>query len=94
MRDDQELPVYTAEMFASPTDECDIVMKGGVTSGIVYPYAILELARRYRFCSVGGTPLVPSQPRWQPRRNMRVQCAVTLPGSSACKTTATDYPSA
>ena len=55
MCDDQELPVYTAEMFASPTDECDIVMKGGVTSGIVYPYAILELARRYRFCSVGGT---------------------------------------
>lgn len=55
MRDDQELPVYTAEMFASPADECDIVMKGGVTSGIVYPYAILELARRYRFRSVGGT---------------------------------------
>jgi predicted acylesterase/phospholipase RssA len=55
MRDDQELPVYTADMFASPTDECDIVMKGGVTSGIVYPYAILELARRYRFRSVGGT---------------------------------------
>ncbi|UZK70464.1 patatin-like phospholipase family protein [Sphingomonas sp. S1-29] len=55
MSDDQELPVYTAEMFASPTDECDIVMKGGVTSGIVYPYAILELARRYRFRSIGGT---------------------------------------
>lgn len=36
-------------------DDCDIVMKGGVTSGVVYPYAILELARRYRFRSVGGT---------------------------------------
>ena len=47
MRDDQDFPVYTADMFASPADECDIVMKGGVTSGIVYPYAILELARRY-----------------------------------------------
>ncbi|MEW9853864.1 hypothetical protein [Novosphingobium sp. M1R2S20] len=55
MRTDEKLPVYTAAMFASPTDECDIVMKGGVTSGIVYPYAILELARRYRFRSVGGT---------------------------------------
>lgn len=49
------LPTYTAEMFASPTDECDIVMKGGVTSGVVYPYAILELAQRYRFRSIGGT---------------------------------------
>ena len=55
MRDDQDFPIYTADMFASPADECDIVMKGGVTSGIVYPYAILELARRYRFRSIGGT---------------------------------------
>lgn len=55
MGDDQEFPVYTADMFASPSDECDIVMKGGVTSGIVYPSAILELARRYRFRSIGGT---------------------------------------
>ncbi|MFN7107685.1 MAG: hypothetical protein ACK4MY_05665, partial [Brevundimonas sp.] len=30
-------------------------MKGGVTSGVVYPYAILELARKYRFHSIGGT---------------------------------------
>jgi predicted acylesterase/phospholipase RssA len=55
MSADDKLPIYTAEMFASPNDECDIVMKGGVTSGVVYPYAILELARRYRFRSVGGT---------------------------------------
>ncbi len=45
----------TADMFAAPTMECDIVMKGGITSGVVYPYAILELARRYRFRSIGGT---------------------------------------
>lgn len=55
MPTDEKLPVYSAEMFASPTAECDIVMKGGVTSGIVYPYAILELAQRYRFRSIGGT---------------------------------------
>jgi predicted acylesterase/phospholipase RssA len=29
-------------------------MKGGVTSGVVYPYAILELAAHYRFRSIGG----------------------------------------
>jgi predicted acylesterase/phospholipase RssA len=34
---------------------CDIVMKGGVTSGIVYPLAVCELARQYQFKSVGGT---------------------------------------
>jgi len=34
---------------------CDLVMKGGVTSGIVYPKAIALLARRYRFRSIGGT---------------------------------------
>jgi predicted acylesterase/phospholipase RssA len=34
---------------------CDIVMKGGITSGVVYPRAITELAKRYRFRSIGGT---------------------------------------
>ena len=35
--------------------ECDLVMKGGITSGIVYPLAACELARRYRFRSIGGS---------------------------------------
>ncbi|MFS2045864.1 patatin-like phospholipase family protein, partial [Stenotrophomonas geniculata] len=30
-------------------------MKGGITSGIVYPNAVLALAREYRFKSIGGT---------------------------------------
>lgn len=34
---------------------CDLVMKGGVTSGVVYPPAIIELATRYRFVNIGGT---------------------------------------
>ena len=29
-------------------------MKGGITSGVVYPPAILELSERYRFRSIGG----------------------------------------
>jgi predicted acylesterase/phospholipase RssA len=41
--------------FAKPALECDIVMKGGITSGVVYPGAVDELARRYRFRSIGGT---------------------------------------
>jgi predicted acylesterase/phospholipase RssA len=34
---------------------CDLVMTGGVASGVVYPWAIVELARHYRFRSIGGT---------------------------------------
>src|SRR5262249_32078602 len=35
--------------------ECDLVMRGGITSGIVYPRAIANLAETYRFRSIGGT---------------------------------------
>src|SRR5688572_24431112 len=38
-----------------PDLECDIVMKGGITSGVVYPGAVLALKDRYRFRSIGGT---------------------------------------
>ena len=38
-----------------PKDYCDLVMKGGVTSGIVYPPAICELAERFAFRNIGGT---------------------------------------
>ena len=37
-----------------PRDECDLVMKGGLTSAIAYPPAVLELATRYRFRNIGG----------------------------------------
>ncbi|WP_313537281.1 patatin-like phospholipase family protein [Sphingomonas sp.] len=50
-----DLPRYSADMFQAPDKECDIVMKGGITSGLVYPYAVLELARVYRLRSIGGT---------------------------------------
>jgi len=35
--------------------KCDVVMKGGITSGIVYPGLICKLAERYQFQSIGGT---------------------------------------
>ncbi len=34
---------------------CDVVMKGGITSGVVYPLAACELAQQFRFRNVGGT---------------------------------------
>jgi len=33
---------------------CDLVMKGGITSGVVYPHAICELAQTYRLKQIGG----------------------------------------
>lgn len=41
--------------FKDPTHECDIVMKGGITSGVVYPKAILQIAEKYRLRRLGGT---------------------------------------
>jgi predicted acylesterase/phospholipase RssA len=39
-----------------PVDRyCDLVLTGGVTDGVVYPWAIMELAREYRFKNIGGT---------------------------------------
>ncbi|HEX8172520.1 MAG TPA: patatin-like phospholipase family protein [Thermoanaerobaculia bacterium] len=35
--------------------KCDLVMKGGITSGVVYPRAVAELAKEYRFVNIGGT---------------------------------------
>jgi hypothetical protein len=49
-------------MNATPTTKtqdpqlfCDLVMKGGITSGVVYPWAACELAKVYRFKNIGGT---------------------------------------
>jgi predicted acylesterase/phospholipase RssA len=33
---------------------CDVIMKGGITSGIVYPKAVSRLALDYRFRAIGG----------------------------------------
>jgi Patatin-like phospholipase len=37
-----------------PKEECDLIMKGGITSGVVYPQAVLALKDRYRFRNIGG----------------------------------------
>jgi predicted acylesterase/phospholipase RssA len=34
---------------------CDLVMKGGVTSGVIYPRLVAGLSDRYRFKNIGGT---------------------------------------
>src|SRR6202011_3113951 len=44
-----------APLGGEPELSCDIVLKGGITSGVVYPLALVALAKKYRFSSIGGT---------------------------------------
>jgi len=44
-----------ADACLPPMPECDLLMKGGVTSGIVYPQLVERLARDYRLRHIGGT---------------------------------------
>jgi predicted acylesterase/phospholipase RssA len=55
---DMELDQPLAEQILpsiSYPSECDLVMKGGITSGVVYPLAIVEIAKAFRLRSIGGT---------------------------------------
>src|SRR5512140_1751594 len=38
-----------------PDQYCDVVMKGGITSGIVYPPLVAKLADHYHLKNIGGT---------------------------------------
>jgi predicted acylesterase/phospholipase RssA len=42
-------------LYQDPRLRCDLVMKGGITSGITYPKAVCEIALAYRLRNVGGT---------------------------------------
>jgi predicted acylesterase/phospholipase RssA len=41
--------------YTHPTLSCDLIMKGGITSGVVYPDAACRLATRYRLKLLGGS---------------------------------------
>jgi deferrochelatase/peroxidase EfeB/predicted acylesterase/phospholipase RssA len=48
----------TIEKDSAPKDRfCDVVMEGGVTSGIIYSWAVVELAKEYRFKNIGGSSI-------------------------------------
>ena len=41
-----------------PTRCCDLVMKGGITSGVLYPPAIGRIAESFYFVGIGGTSAI------------------------------------
>jgi predicted acylesterase/phospholipase RssA len=51
----QRSGAMTAQMGIRPELECDVIMAGGITSGVVFPQAILKLKEKYAFRSIGGT---------------------------------------
>ena len=44
----------TAAPIEPPDEQCDVIMKGGITSGVVYPTALVEFAHHYRLRGLGG----------------------------------------
>ena len=44
-----------SETESRPQRFCDMVMKGGITSGVVYPLAVVKLAEQFVFRNIGGT---------------------------------------
>src|SRR5258706_12805338 len=48
-------PAAPKAAMQAETPRCDLVMNGGITSGVVYPRLISELAEKYRFKNIGGT---------------------------------------
>jgi predicted acylesterase/phospholipase RssA len=34
---------------------CDVVMEGGITSGVIYPSAVVRLSEKFRITNIGGT---------------------------------------
>jgi predicted acylesterase/phospholipase RssA len=56
MRIDLTLPAaYPSTAKLTKENECDLVMKGGITSGVIYPLAVCQLAATRRLRNVGGT---------------------------------------
>lgn len=45
----------TSNSYTSPDAVCDLIMKGGITSGVIYPKLIGKLAEHYRLKNIGGT---------------------------------------
>lgn len=42
------------ETYRAAARECDLVLEGGIAGGVVYPRAVLEIARTHRLRSLGG----------------------------------------
>ena len=51
----RQKPPKTEQAVYGPEAECDLVMKGGIASGIVYPMAFSKIAKDFRLIHIGGS---------------------------------------
>lgn len=54
MRPSEEAVEAGETLVGPPADECDVIMKGGITSGVVYPEALCAIGATYRIRGIGG----------------------------------------
>lgn len=47
--------IHNENTYVPPKAACDLIMKGGITSGVIYPKLIGKLAEKYRLKNIGGT---------------------------------------
>ena len=80
-----------AAHFENSSLMCDIVMKGGITSGIVYPPAILRIAQRFHFRNIGGTSAGAIAAAVAAAAEFRRQSNSTGDGFMKLKTQITDW---
>ena len=55
MAEGANVPLTEPASYLAPDKECDLVMKGGITSGVVYPLAVCRLATTHHLRQIGGT---------------------------------------
>jgi hypothetical protein len=48
---------WPASCYPGTKPFCDVVMKGGVTSGVVYPFTICHIASEFLIRNIGGTSI-------------------------------------
>ena len=70
-----------------PKKLCDLIMKGGITSGVVYPQGISEIAKHYSLKNMADPP-APSllRPRPQPNTRAGTEIHRRLRNSENCRT--------
>lgn len=52
---ERQIRELSVAAYTRATLDCDLIMKGGITSGVVYPLTICRVATKYRLRSIGGT---------------------------------------
>lgn len=51
----KEMAALAKDSYRAAGKDCDMIMKGGITSGVVYPLTVCKVATQYQLRGIGGT---------------------------------------